>query len=217
MTPVRIAPSLLAADFARLSDEIARVERAGADLLHLDIMDGHFVPNLSYGIPVVEAVRRCTRLPLDTHLMLSDPGNYLEPFARAGADSLTIHVEIAADPGPLLAEIGRLGKGRGLALNPHTPIDGALAHLDSLDLVLLMSVQPGFGGQSFQAHVLDKVRSLRAHMAARGRQVPIEIDGGVGPKNAGACRDAGVSWIVAGSSVFGAADAGEAIRQLRGA
>jgi ribulose-phosphate 3-epimerase len=157
-----VDPSLLACDFARLGEEIRRVEQAGARLLHLDIMDGHFVPNLSIGIPVVEAVRRSTRLPLDVHLMISEPGRYVRPFREAGADLLTVHVEAVADPRPLLAQIRALGAAAGISLNPPTPVEALDGCLDLCDLVLVMSVMPGFGGQEFETEALRKLRRLRA-------------------------------------------------------
>lgn len=217
MPSIKVAPSLLAADFSRIGAEIEAIEQAGADVLHLDIMDGHFVPNLSYGIPVVEAVRRCTNMHLDTHLMLADPGPFLQPFADAGADSLTVHLEVTDEPDALLAQIGKLGCRRGLAVNPKTPVDGLLEALPHLDLALVMSVEPGFGGQSFMPEVLDKVRALRAAIDDGGLSVDVEIDGGVGPANAEQCRLAGANWLVAGSAVFKAQDPGAAIRQIRGA
>ena len=213
---IKVGPSLLAADFSRLGDEIRRVEDGGADFLHLDIMDGHFVPNLSYGIPVVEAVRRTTDLELDTHLMLSAPEHFLQPFRDAGADSLTVHLEAAADPAGLIGAIRDLGLGCGIAVNPGTPVEGLLPFVPDLDLVLIMSVMPGFGGQSFRGEVLSKARDLSAWMRARDLAVPIEMDGGISPENAAECRDAGVSLLVAGSSVFGADDAAAAIRAIRG-
>ena len=213
---VKVGPSLLAADFSRLGDEVRRVEDGGADFLHLDIMDGHFVPNLSYGIPVVEAVRRATGLELDTHLMLSSPERFLQPFRDAGADSLTVHLEAAPDPAELIGAIRDLGLGCGIAVNPATPIESLLPFVPDLDLVLIMSVMPGFGGQSFRGEVLPKTRDLSAWMRARSLTVPIEMDGGISPQNAAECRDAGVNLLVAGSSVFGADDAAAAIRAIRG-
>ncbi|MFH1569875.1 MAG: ribulose-phosphate 3-epimerase [Gemmatimonadota bacterium] len=216
MTTVSVAPSLLASDFSRLAEEIRRVEAAGADCLHLDIMDGHFVPNLSFGIPVVEAVRRVTRLKLDTHLMLSSPGEFVGPFRQAGADSLTVHLEVAAPLGDLIARIRASGAECGVALNPATPVDGVLPYLGDLDLVLVMSVEPGFGGQPFRPEVLDKVRRLRAHLDAHGLDAVIEMDGGISPTTAPACRQAGARLLVAGSAVFRSSDPAAVIRQLRG-
>ena len=214
-TTTQIAPSLLSADFAHLKEEIHRIEEAGADLLHLDIMDGHFVPNISFGIPVVEAVRRQTRLKLDTHLMLANPGDFIKPFKDAGADSLTVHLEVCQEPEKVLGEIRALGMECGLAVNPATPVEGLFPHLPHVDLALVMSVEPGFGGQSFKSEVLEKVRTLHLQISREGRTVPIQVDGGVTPDNAASCREAGARLLVAGSSVFRAPDAAVAIESLR--
>jgi ribulose-phosphate 3-epimerase len=210
-----VAPSLLSADFAVLGREVATMESAGADLFHLDVMDGHFVPNLTFGPLVVAAVRRCTSLPLDAHLMMTRPDRHLEAFVRAGADAITVHVEADADPGATLDAIGALGVRRGLSLNPGTPLDAVLPWLDRVDLVLVMSVQPGAGGQSFQPAALDKVRGLAARRAATGLAFAVSIDGGVNAATAGDCRAAGADILVAGSYLFCAADPAAALAALR--
>jgi ribulose-phosphate 3-epimerase len=206
-----VGPSLLAADFGNLEAEIRRVEEAGAKVLHLDVMDGHFVPNLSFGLPIVEAVRRLTELPLDVHLMITEPGRYAARFREAGADLLTFHIEAVPNPVPLLEEIHRLGAIAGLTLNPRTPATAVLDYLDHCDLVLVMSVTPGFGGQRFQPEALDKLRLLRK---AAGPRLLLSVDGGVGPATIGPCAEAGADMFVVGTGLFEADDYGRRLAEL---
>ena len=209
----RVAPSLLACDFAELREEIRRVEEGGAKVLHLDIMDGHFVPNLSFGIPVVEAVRRSTNLPLDVHLMISEPGRYVQRFREAGADLLTIHIEVAPDPRPLLREIRELGAGVGISLNPSTPVDVLSNYLEFCDLVLVMSVMPGYGGQKFEPVALEKLRCLRA---IAGPDVLLSVDGGVNAETIGSCAEAGADLFVIGSALFSQENYGRFMNEMIG-
>jgi ribulose-phosphate 3-epimerase len=216
MPPTLVAPSILSADFGRLADEVRAVEQAGADWVHVDVMDGRFVPNLTIGPLVVAAVRRATRLPLDVHLMIVEPERSLEAFADAGADLITVHVEACLHAQRTLAEIRRLGARAGLALNPGTHHEVLDYLVDDVDLVLCMSVNPGFGGQRFLPAALAKVRAVRALLAATGHpQVHVEVDGGVDPGNAVALVQAGCDVLVAGTSVFKQADYASAIAALR--
>ena len=208
-----IAPSLLAADFGNLESEIGRLEEAGAEVLHLDIMDGHFVPNLSFGLPVVEAIRRLTRLPLDVHLMLSEPARYARRFRQAGADLITFHIEAVPQPVALLEEIRRSGAAAGLTLNPSTPVSAVEEYLDLCDLVLVMSVMPGFGGQPFQPAALDKLRRLRELAGAR---LLLSVDGGVDHQTIVACAEAGAGLFVVGTGLFGGDDYGRRLADLTG-
>jgi ribulose-phosphate 3-epimerase len=194
-----IGPSMLASDFANLEREVHGLEAAGARLLHLDVMDGHFVPNLSFGFPVVQAIRRATHLPLDVHLMIADPGRYLERFRRAGADLMTVHIEADPRPRPLLRQIRALGAAAGLSLNPPTPVEAIEDCLDDCDLVLVMSVMPGFGGQEFDPVALEKLRRLRA--MARP-ELLLSVDGGLNRDNIGLCAEAGADLFVTGSALF---------------
>lgn len=207
-----VAPSLLAADFACLADEVRRVEEAGAKVLHVDVMDGHFVPNISIGVPVVESLRKITKLPLDVHLMISDPEQYAGPFIAAGADSVLFHIEAVPEPTALLKKIRALGAAPGLVLNPATPVEAVLPYVDDCDIILTMSVQPGFGGQAFKPEVLHKVRTLKR--AVRPDTL-LSIDGGIGLKTIRQAADAGVDLFVAGTAVFGADDYTERMAKLR--
>ncbi len=194
-----IGPSLLACDFGNIESEVRRVEDAGARVLHLDVMDGHFVPNISFGLPVVEAVRRLTSLTLDVHLMISEPGRYIRTFREAGADLLTFHIEAVARPRPLLEEIRSLDVGAGITLNPATPVAEVENCLDLCDLVLTMSVEPGFGGQEFNSAAVEKIRSLRR---LAGPDVLLSVDGGIDHDTIGPCAAAGADLFVAGSALF---------------
>jgi len=208
---LRIAPSLLAADFARLADDVARVEAAGCQVLHLDVMDGHFVPNISFGVPVIEKLRPHSRMFFDTHLMITDPLGYAKAFAGAGCDLLTFHIEVAPEPRAVIEGIRRLGVRVGITLNPDTPVSAIAPVVPEVDLVLVMSVWPGFGGQKFIEHAIDKLRELAGLLRPDQR---LEIDGGIGPETAGRAAAAGADTLVAGSAVFGRPDPVAAMAEL---
>jgi len=212
-----IAPSLLAADFARLGEEVAAVAAAGADWLHLDIMDGHFVPNISFGPVVVKALRKHASIPFDVHLMIAPADQYLAAFAEAGADIISLHPEAGPHLHRSLQTIRALGKQAGVVLNPATPVDSVAHVLDLTDLILVMSVNPGFGGQSFLRSQLSKIATLRRMIEASGRDIRLQVDGGVTAQTAPLCVEAGADVLVAGTAVFGQADYGAAIAGLRAA
>jgi ribulose-phosphate 3-epimerase len=214
---VRIAPSILASDFARLADEVAKVEQGGADFVHVDVMDGHFVPNITIGPPVVKALKRVTRLPLDVHLMISDPDRYLEAFVEAGAAIVTVHAEACRHLHRTLTRIRQLGAKAGVSVNPATPVEAVKDLAGEFDLLLVMSVNPGFGGQHFIAHSLEKIRQARTLLTHAGASADIEVDGGVDTTNAAALVESGATILVAGVSIFGTPDPAEATRRLRAA
>ena len=207
---ILIAPSLLSCDFSRLKSEIEEVERAGCDWLHVDVMDGHFVPNLTVGPVVISWARKCTKLPLDVHLMIDEQIQYVEAFRKAGSDSLTVHVEACSDVTKTVEAIRKSGAKAGLSIRPKTSVDDLFPFLDGLDLVLVMTVEPGFGGQRFMPEMLEKIKKLRPRFQGK-----ISVDGGIGPQTARGAVQAGADVLVAGTAIFGQKDRAQAIRELR--
>lgn len=214
---MKVAPSLLSCDFARMGEEIVRVDRAGADWIHLDVMDGHFVPNLTIGPAIISALRGYTKLPFDVHLMIEHPLDYIDAFADAGADIITFHVEASSDINATIDKIKERGLKPGLVIKPKTPAEAVFPYLDKLYMVLVMTVEPGFGGQSFMADMLPKVGAIKEEAARRGLDIIVEADGGISEKTAAAAAGAGVDVSVSGTGVFKAADPAAAIRSLKAA
>lgn len=212
---IKIAPSILSADFARLGEEIRAIEDAGADYVHVDVMDGHFVPNITLGAPVVKSLRSCTRLPFDVHLMIDNPDQYIADFADAGADLITVHQESGAHLHRTIQLIKSLGCRAGVSINPATPVSSLDVILEDLDLVLVMSVNPGFGGQGFIPSSLAKIAALRSEIDRRGLDIELEVDGGVKPDNIAEIAAAGADVFVAGSAVFNSDDYRATLRMLR--
>lgn len=212
-TNVKIAPSILSADFGRLAEEIKDIERAGCDIVHVDVMDGHFVPNLTIGAPVVKSLRKVTKLPLDVHLMIDEPIKYIDDFLKAGSDWITIHVEATDKVEETLEKIKAGGAKVGISVRPKTPLSDIESYLEKLDLVLIMTVEPGFGGQSFMPEMMQKVKDLKANPKFKG---VVSVDGGINAETCGVAIEAGADIMVAGTAVFGKEDRAEAIRTLRG-
>jgi ribulose-phosphate 3-epimerase len=212
---VRLAPSILAADFAALGSDIAAATRGGADQIHIDVMDGHFVPNLTVGVPVVKSLRKATTLPLDVHLMITDPDRFLEPFIAAGANMVSVHVEVLPHLHRTLDEIKRLGAKAGVVLNPSTPVSSIEEVAGDVDFVLVMSVNPGFGGQKFIANSVRKIAAVRALLDRAGNAAPIEVDGGIDLTTVEQVVKAGAEWLVAGNAIFAGGQAEQAARELK--
>ena len=212
---IKIAPSILSADFAKLGQEVKEVEAAGAELIHIDVMDGHFVPNITMGPIVVEALRPVTQLPLDVHLMIENPDNYIEQFAKAGADYISVHVEACRHLHRTIQLIRSFGVKPGVVLNPHTPIESIQHILEDIDFVLFMTVNPGFGGQKFISSVVPKIEALSHIVKERGLDIEIEVDGGVTAETIGLCAKAGATMFVAGSAIYNKEDRAKALQEIK--
>lgn len=212
---IKISPSVLAADLSRLADEVVEIEKAGADMVHLDVMDGVFVTNITFGLPVIASLRNKSNITFDVHLMIDKPERYVERFIDAGADILTFHVEACEDARKTLEAIKRRGCLAAISVKPATPVEEIFDYLDVCDMVLVMTVEPGYGGQALIPECLEKVRRLRDEITARGLDIMVQVDGGINAKNAADAVAAGADVLVAGSAVFGAKDKAEAIRALR--
>ncbi|WML27520.1 ribulose-phosphate 3-epimerase [Neobacillus sp. OS1-33] len=213
---VKIAPSILSADFSKLGEEIIAVEKGGADYIHVDVMDGHFVPNITIGPLIVEAIRPITKLPLDVHLMIENPDQYIGAFAKAGADYITVHVEACRHLHRTIQNIKSFGIKAGVVLNPATPVESIQHIIGDIDMVLLMSVNPGFGGQKFIPEILPKIKKVKEMAEQKGLDIEIEIDGGVNSETAKLCVEAGATVLVAGSAIYNQEDYAEAISLIRG-
>ena len=199
---ILVAPSILAADFANLGEDIKRIVDAGADIIHLDVMDGHFVPNISFGVPIIKSIREVTKLPFDVHLMISNPLDYIDSFAKSGADGITFHIESNGDPKDIIAKIKENGCAVGVSLKPKTPVEAILPYLEFVDLVLVMTVEPGFGGQSFMSEMMEKVTTIREEIEKLKLNIHLELDGGIDETTVNIAKDAGANMLVAGTAVF---------------
>ena len=212
---MKIAPSLLSCDFAKMGEEIVRMDKAGADYMHLDVMDGAFVPNITFGAPVIKAVRSLTEVPFDVHLMIDNPYNYIDDFVNAGADIITFHVEAKSDIKATIDKINNANVKAGLVIKPNTPASAVFPYLKDIYMVLIMTVEPGFGGQSFMADMMPKVAEIKAEAEKQGTEIVIEADGGINDKTIAQCANAGIDICVSGTGVFKADDAKQAIADLK--